>query len=329
MAFKKGTANNFADLLTQFLQFVTTDPALVAANQQYEVLFDTTIGFTGQTNFRPDRRHVVLRSRGLSGADQIYSTISTMSDTSADFFNWAINAGTAFIPDNLVPGYGDLRGGLAGPSMNLYTQFWNQPMTYWFFANGRRWFVVAKVSTNYSAGGAGFILPPCPPSEYRYPMAVWGGTTIPGVRWSDVSFSHAGMTVGSTQLRDPGGNWRHFAGSNDGAIESEQYSSKLPMGCARIGTFVNAQAALDVLNSIRDNPDGSFSLWPITFVRFTEVTRDNVPSGSTFGEADGLFWVPALNNGAEDEITLNGVKHIVFPSINRSGNPNLFALRAS
>lgn len=334
MAFEKGTATNHKDLLEKLVAFLTTNPALVAAGQQYDVVFDQTMPFTGQTAVRPDRRHVVFRGRGLSGLDQIYTSVSEVADTAADYYNWSIGAGIGFLPSSLIAGYGDLRGAMIGGCpQNKSALLWDQPMTYWFFANGRRWFMVAKVSTTYASAGAGFILPPCPPAEYRYPCAIWGSADSPTARWSVTTNENWGMTCGSAWLRDPGGNWAQHRGTNGSGSNTHLL---LPMGCNGFNyvsptgsNSINNQSTFtyNAFVEMRNGPDGSFPLWPVTLISTT--ASGSVTQQNTFGEADGLFWVPSLNNGSEDEIVVNGVPHILFQSVFRAGNPYMFALRAN
>ena len=329
MAFEKGTATGYSDLLNKLIAFLTTNPDLVAADQQYSVYFDATGPFTGQTVTQPNRRHVVLKSRGLSGNDEIYTSISEASDTSNDYYNWAINGGTGFVASSLATNYSDMRMGLISPSQsNLYMLLWNQPMTYWFFANGRRWFVVAKVSAQYEAGGAGFILPPCPPSEYPFPLALWGSSVSGTLRWSDTSTNHIGMTNGRPRLRLPGGAWDAFKGSSYATTDNTG-CILLPTGIAAYVEDISSttETGPNTLAMLRDNPDGSFPLIPFTFASYGIRSLDT-SGNNIYGEAEGLFWIPSLNNGSEDEIVIDGVTHYVFQSVNRSGNPYLFALRA-
>lgn len=332
MAFEKGTASSHKDLLTKLITFLTTSTELVAVSQQYEVVFDKTMPFTGQSAVQPDRRHVVLKGRGLSGNDQIFSSISEIADTASDFYNWALGGGTGFIESSLPPGYGDLRSGMVGGNLKEKCMlFWDQPMTYWFFANGRRWYVVAKVSTTYTAGGAGFILPPCPPTEYRYPMAVWGSADSRSARWSTTSGDNFGMTCGTCQLRDPGGAWgdhrgRHGSGSGLLMLPTgvTGYIYHTPSGTNTGGNW--STDTYDRFLAMRDGPDGSFPLWPITLVT-TPTGSSSTQMQNIYGEADGLFWVPSLNNGAEDEVQIGGETYILFQSVFRAENPYLFAIR--
>lgn len=329
MAFEKGTATGYSDLLNKLIAFLTTNPDLVALDQQYSVVFDATSPFTGQTTTQPNRRHVVLKSKGLSGNDEIYTGISEASDTANDYYNWAINGGTGFIASSLTNVYADLRNGLINScNTNQYMLLWDQPMAYWFFANGRRWFVVAKVSAQYEAGGAGFILPPCPPSEYPYPLALWGSALGGTLRWSNVSNDHIGLTNGRPAVRNPGGQWVHHVGSTFVGV-SDSGAVLLPMGITRYASDYPtsaAQSASAFITSLRDNPDGSFPLFPITFA--TYVYSNSRLGNNVYGEAEGLFWLPSLNNGSEDEIVVDGFTYYIFQSVNRSGNPYLFALRA-
>ncbi|HGS7906799.1 TPA: hypothetical protein ACMFP1_002917 [Pseudomonas aeruginosa] len=318
MAFSQGQAANFNDLLDKLVAFLTTDPDLVAAGQAYEVLYDQTLPYNGQEVSGLNRRHVAFRSKGLSGLDQIYTAISTAANTATDYYNWRIMGGTGLNLSALTPGFRDLTQGLINPCP--FTQggcFWNQAMPYWFVANGRRWWVTAKVSSVFTTVGAGFILPPCPPDEFPYPLAVWGShTAYEGVRWSDSSSNHSSPTMGRAALRTPSGQWWDFYGGMGGPYAG--------LRCVMpTGRYAPDQAARNRLLLVRDALDGSFPLLPVALL--VRDSQGSIP----FGEADGLFWVPVLNNGSEDTIVANGATHVVFQSAFRTDSPNLLALRAN
>lgn len=81
---------------------------------------------------------------------------------------------------------------------------------------------------------------------------------------------------------------------------------------------------------MRAMPGGEFQLLPLTLLsRMNTAVTPPRGRNSILGEADGAFYVPSLNNGAEDTITIAGVTYIVFQTAHRSGAPYLFALRAN
>lgn len=339
MAFETGTASDFDDLLDKLVLFLTESPELVAAGQEYELIFDQTLGYPNQEPGGLNRRHVVFLHKGLSGLDEIYTAISTRANTANDYYNWRIQAGTGFNPAALPPLYPDLSqsAGLVNRCHNIHTcLFWDQPMTYWFFANGRRWWVIAKVATQYESCGAGFALPSTAPNKYPYPLAVWGSFNGEATRWSDTSIQHSGISAGRCSLRLPNGTWQIFQGY-EGRLASPSESSNgqyamLPTGTRVFTLPVNTTPGdmnLRRLLNMRDSPDLTFELTPVSLASLGNPHNANNPRTSIpLAEADGLFWCPVLNNGPEDVVQIAGVDYIIFQCAHNSGSPYLFALRA-
>jgi hypothetical protein len=323
MAFAKGTATNFADLFSRFVDFLSNDPSLVAAGQNAQVVFRSApANWDGKVLTSVQREHVVFKQPGLAGNDQIFSSLTSFGDTAQDYYNWKINGAVGFNGAGLGANYPNLDQGLIGGSPSVGALLWNQAMPYWFFATGRRWWIVVKVSTIYTSLGAGFLLPACPPSQFPYPMAVWAGYPNSADRWSSSTDYHRGITTPnyrSMYMRAPGGRWADFYGGNQYStpeVPGGEYRKIHPVGVSSLGG-----AAYDRVVALRDSPGNKFPLIPVTLFSFG-------PEGTnTFGEADGLFFVPVLNNGAEDEIVIGGVTYIIFQSGFRSGSPFLFALR--
>ncbi|MGR0045634.1 hypothetical protein ACUS6V_02660 [Pseudomonas aeruginosa] len=316
MATEFGTATNHQNLIERLVQFLTANPDLVAAGQAYEKVFDNSIPASGTAIAV---RQVTLRAPGLGGTDSIYMGIQSYGNTALDYYNLRLMGGTAFNPGAIPPG-GDYWTAFTNYSPRVQALLWNQPMPYWFFANGRRFWLVVKVSTIYESAGAGFILPPCPPSQYPYPLAVVGSYRGDvATRWSDVSDRHRGISSPyerSCYLRDPAGRWLGFTVEGGAANESD-YSNRtlLPLGCGRY-----AGSSDTVVKQLRD----SFGKFPLKALSF--VTRET--EGRRYlGDFDGAFYVPTLNSGAEDVIVEDGVDHVVFQTAWRSGNPWLYAIR--
>jgi len=191
-------------------------------------------------------------------------------------------------------------------------------MPYWFFANGRRVWIVAKVSTQYESGGAGFILPPCAPSHYPYPLMISGSYDgVSQVRWSNNSEYHRGISSPYYRhcfVLSADGLWTDFC-SNDYNSSSLRpdicYRTLWPLGANRYQSYGYDSVVF-----------GTFPFLPLTFCTFNNQGR------AQWGEMDGAFYVPAQNSGAEDVISHEGKDYIVFQTAHRSGNPWLFALRA-
>ncbi|EOV0944312.1 hypothetical protein ACOLUN_006338, partial [Pseudomonas aeruginosa] len=147
MATEFGTAADHADLVERLVQFLTAHPTLVAAGQAYEKVFDNTIPASGTAIAI---RQVTLRAPGLGGEDSIFMGVQSYGDTALDYYNVRLMGGTAFNPGALPPG-GDFWTAFVNYSPRVQLLAWNQPMPYWFFANGRRFWTVVKVSTIYES----------------------------------------------------------------------------------------------------------------------------------------------------------------------------------
>lgn len=320
MAYETGTATDHNDLFNKLVLFLTTNAALVAAGQAWEKLYDQTVAASGVIL---EKRYVVLRAPGLSGDDDIYLGLRRYADSALDYYNTSVCGGTGFVEAN-IPAGGDIRSAFVGASpIWVDMAGWNQPMPYWLIANGRRFAIGVKVSTIYESMYAGFILPPCPPTQYPYPLCIAGsfrGDTA--ARWSNVEDRHRGITSPrqlSCWLRDTNGVWKDFSAEigDAGGPGEYQYRLLLPLGANR-----HDATSYSALWNIRDS-FGVYPLLPCTF-----MTTAGSEGTRVLGDYDGVYWVPTLNSGAEDVIQIGGVDHIVLQTAWRSGNPYLFVLRA-
>jgi len=323
MAYEFATAANFADLVNRLVVFLTTDPSLTANGQAYTKLYDDTVPASGTTIAS---RRVAFRAPGLAGEEQIYLGLHSYGDSAKDWYNLRLFGGTGFSAELISDTNPDIVAAFAGASPTVQLLLWDQPMPYWFFANGRRFIVVAKVSTTvYESGYAGFVLPPCRPQQYPYPLAVAasyrGDKTV---RWSIEDTLHRGITSPCSMscfIREPGGRWPAFSSNDYSSDNGSGYLHRYLWPLGQIRYPSNNSNGGRTLSNLRDTL-GSFPLLPVTFCTVgTEGRRQ-------YGEMDGVYYVPALNSGAEDVVRFDGSDHIVFHTAWRSGNPWLFAVRA-
>jgi len=316
MAFENGTAANLPDFIDKLQTFLTAHPDLVATGQAWQKLHDVTVPANGTTF---ESRGLAFKAPGLGGADEIVIGMNTWGNTASDWYNLRLYGGTSFDSALITETNGSIITGFLNPSPRVLVCV----PPYWFFANGRRVWLVAKVSTQYESGGAGFILPPCTPSHYPYPLMISGGYNGNSqVRWSDTSENHRGISSPYS--------YNLFVRSNDGVWTdfcSNSYNSpylNADISARRLWPLGNAGYQSDSYNTMLRLREtfGTFPLLPLTFCTFSNQGR------AQWGEMDGAFYVPAQNSGAEDVITHEGVDYIVFQTAHRSGNPWLFALRA-
>jgi|GEM_PF-400539 len=240
-----------------------------------------------------------LKAPGLSQGDSIYVNTRTTSNTIDDAFNvvtrYAVGFDSAYSAET-QPGTSD----------GVRSFMWNQSIKYWFVGSGRRFIVIAKISTTYAVIYGGFILPYGLPSEIPYPVAV-GGNSQPGdarTRWSiqneyNGAFwnpsSYSSITTSSLLLRRTDGNQEAFANF---ASSTSAPGSTYPYAYTT-STSSSATSLLDY----RASPSGDYAIQPIVL---------NSPNGpNVWGELDGVFHISGHNNASENIITVAGQDYLV------------------
>jgi hypothetical protein len=298
MAVEIGTASNYLDLLEKFRVFITG--ASMGSQAWTQLAYDT----------QPDNvgKDLYLRGPGLSGNDQIFVQLRTVFSSLNDRYNLQINGATGFNA-GLVPKYQNQPGHDAG---ELNMLLWNQAIPYWFVANGRRFIIVAKVSTTYQSMYGGFILPYGLPSEYPYPLMI-GAMSVGQRRWSATDNEYCGFTnpAKTLRLRTHDGFWLPFANvGNDG---SSTPSPRYEQNVWPNRSFTNP----------RPSPDGVYTM--NNFVLHSSEVNAGA-SRNVFGEMQGIARISGFNNASENTQVVDGVTWVVFQDGFRTGSGNYFAL---
>lgn len=296
MAYESGTATSYTDLLAKLITFLTTNATLVSASQNWTVLNTTTVG-TGENSH-------LLRGPGLAGADEIHVRLYGSSDAANDKYGIGCQG---FVSYNSSLAHGSQPGISAFTGMAL----WNSSIPYWFVANGRRFIVVAKVSTTYSSLYAGFYLPYATPTEFPYPILVSGShedaTTH---RWSQSTHDVGGFwdpSDGNAFLRHNDGTWLTFANYSDSSG-------------ARNNSTANNFYPYNTDLELRENIDGSYCLLPI-------VTHSNYSSGNVYGELDGVFFTTGYGVASEDTVTVGADTYLIVQSVYRTDRRSYAAIK--
>jgi len=233
-----------------------------------------------------------LKGPGASGTDEIFVNLYTTSGFSADTFNMIVRGATGFSDTAVMydqPGRS---------SYDAAMLLWEQPITYWFIANGRRFIVIAKVSTTYESAYAGLGLPYGLPTEFPYMLVIGTSSSDAEFRFSDTSTAHTsfwrpGLASNSTdsptclQMRDTAGVWQKF--TNLGSANGWVYPTN--------ATSMHVE---------RPAPDGSYALTPLVLFNATNV----------YGELDGVYHVSGFGNASENTITIEGQDYLVVQGAN-------------
>lgn len=323
-----GTATDDQDLFAKLVTFLTTDADLVSAGEEWAEVWDHSSG---------DEGGIVLEGPGLSGTDEIYVGMRLVRDVPADTYDIELlgmtgyNAGATDLEDHV---------NVQPEVAKIFAD--SGSMTYWFFASGRHFVVVLKVSTVFEAGYAGWFLPFGTPSEYPYPMFVGGSagyytgdSASSPESWRDSVEGHSlfpwpsidtttlnGKFRSSAFMLDPSGNWltmSNFGQTAQGVV-------------GPVRTRGNRSDSIGDTNDLF-HPTGAFLQMTNCYggdKMIFPMTLYETSSGSqTYGVLDGCFKCQGVGVGAEDEITVSGTDHLVVQNAYRTGFADFFCVELS
>jgi hypothetical protein len=246
----------------------------------------------------------VLKGLGSSGTDEIIVAITFAVNAGTDVYNVALWGLVTYNPAQAVAAQVNSSGA-------RYLHLWNAATPYWFVANGRRFVAVAKVSTVYQSGYAGFLLPYHLPTTWPYPMFVGGCSNSPTQRWSAVNGNHGAFFNpgnGAAALCFPDVSWQAIANLQESGGERGIYLRNIA-----------PWYGYHYLN-YRDNIDGQYLLEPGV------ITIEN-PYPATMGALEGVYSIPGFGNGSESIKTISGVDYLVVQNVFRTTNTNYAAIR--
>lgn len=256
----------------------------------------------------------LLKAPGLSGSDEIYVGLRTYSNYQSDFYNVSMNYATGYAPE----AYYEAQPGASG---TVKSYFWNQAIKYWFVASGRRFIVIAKISTTYSSMYGGFFLPYALPSEMPYPIAI-GGNGASNVRWSTQNEyvgafwnpNAYGGGRGSLVTRDVNGNEEIYVNYSWSTGNAEYQGKTYPYA-------ENTNPSANVIGqlSYRPSPDNQYAIQPIVL--------SSGKTSNVYGELDGVFHISGFGNASENVITIDGQDYLVVQSGFRSTASDYAAIR--
>lgn len=260
-------------------------------------------------------KEYVLKGPGLSDSEEIFLHLETVSSVQADSYNVRLHYSVGFDP---VARRQNQPGLSSSP---VYLLGWNQATPYWFVGSGRRFMVVAKVSTTYANLYGGFYLPYGLPSEIPLPICA-GGNGNANVRWSvqsDVVGSFwnpacSGASSASLVARRTDGNADLYGNIHDLNVPSTVSGRTYPYSLGTAGA--NSTSQLEM----RTSPDGSYALQPV-------VMHSGASGSNVWGELDGIFHVSGFNNSSESIITVDSINYLVMQASYRTRASDYAALR--
>jgi hypothetical protein len=308
-------------------------------------------------------KQVILEGEG-SGADQIFVGIRSFS--SAPIYNWELAGMTGFDSGlifgnqpGISPGRWD--AGPVADQCGAYVPLNNSTMTYWFFADGRRFIVIAKIGAVYANLHVGFIDPFSISADYPYPLLILGCSSDPMKPYNDTSIGYSGMTEpisadgyevgGPGWLREPGGTWTMVRCSKQttptGRLDPDPEDVVIyPTGqidranLDEEDLFYYTEWTPDDLvpyAGIPGSPDVEYWQTPETPDFITPIYPATLYKSGTqmqvFGEMADVFWMSTFtettNIVTEDTVTINGDVYLVFQNCNRNDAWAHFCIKRS
>ena len=252
----------------------------------------------------------LLQGQGLAGGDEIYVGAKISENIVSPYFNWLIYGFTAF--DSGLS-FSDQPG--QSPTTRYVTN--DAPMEYWIFATGRYMHVTTKISTDYTDMHMGLILPYGVPSEYPYPLAIMGGSSL-ARHYTSTDVRHR-MSLDPGEacawLRTPGGTWKEFENWHSSQASTNNIFPYGPGG----------QGWSSFRRYFSDSPDGVYEMYPLIFLESESGFSD--PPGNAFGEIEDCFYVSGSNNSAENTITVGGDTYLVFQNVFRTTFTDFYAIK--
>lgn len=316
MAWATDTAANITDLMARLRDFLTTNAALVAANQQWQVVGGVASGPIAANDF------VSLKGRGLAGEDEIYLSLQAWVVPASNYYNMRMRGHTAYNPD--------LPGILTQPGANSnYVSILgvNSPIKYWFIANGRCFKVITRINGRYDALYAGFILPEHLPGDWSYPLFI-GGSFLGsnGVAsldtyghsnfWNAIADGQSNDALSQGYLFTPMQAWLPV---RNGYTTTNVATGRITMPWNPYVGNQNVRSCLDGQRWLQRGQLMAVGWTSGSVDRGSRVSE--VPEGGQFyGSFDGVFYTPAFGATAEQIATVNSVDHLLVPNVYRTGD---------
>jgi hypothetical protein len=335
MAYEIGVATDYKDLLARMQDFLNNPGrAIASGDTSISELQPMSSGEFWQikrwnTNYDGDNGiEMILQGLGSSGDDEIYIGVQTYYHAGDDYYNWRLQGFTGY---SAGQDFDSQPGAMTdAPNYNPKVTLWNSSIPYWFVGNGRRFAMIAKVSTVYVACYMGFLLPYGIPNQIPYPLAIGGssvGYESDAKRWSGLAAEHRNYYDTSEDGSDRSslrvlnfGTWidvfnylnTETAGSAVSSVCTWPY---MHSDNSSTGYYWNHWWEL-----LRENIDDSYPLFPV-------VIHGSSPEKNIYGELQGIYAIPGFGVSAEDEIEVNGDRYIVTQNVHRTGTHVYMAMK--
>lgn len=315
MAWATDTAANITDLMARLRDFLTTNPALVAANQQWQVVGGVASGPIVANDF------VSLKGRGLAGEDEIYLSLQAWVVPESNYYNMTLRGHVAYNP--ALPSMDP-----AGTNSNYVAILGvNSPIKYWFVANGRCFKVITRINGRYDALYAGFILPEHLPGDWSYPLFIGGSYLGRNAQASLDTYQHSNFWNANADNRGNLANSQAYLFSpvqawmpiRNFSSDSELNSARMTLPWSRGVRQQNFRNCLDGQRWLQRGQLVGIGWERGGYDRGSQAAE--MPErGQFFGSFDGVFYTPSFGATAEQTVTVGGVDYLLVPNVYRTGD---------
>lgn len=318
MAVEIGTASNHQDLMLKLEKFLTSNPALVAANQQWEVKKDNVVNpYTTNTTANADANgyslHRFFIGHGLDGQDNIIVPMVLRHNTSLNYYTMTACAARAYVVDKGVSD--QLTDNVHGARW-VTISLWHTDMKYWFIANGRRFIIVVKVSNRYATMYCGFIKPSGTDLEYPYPLLIGGNHTLTdspytndytGTNRSFFNPQASGSGSSSSMIYTPSGRLCFLDNQGGAYVPTQDY-------------LIGVTYPYHYNHYIGKTLDDEYVLLDIDIVQYNGGMNH-------LGWFDGVCFVTGFENSPENIITVGNERYICVSAMVQNDYNNWVAIK--
>jgi len=264
-----------------------------------------------------------LEAPGNGATARVYVNIDTVCNIGNGTYSWRLYGATGYSAGIGLP----LQQGAGGPALFNLSQ---NSISYWFYANDRRFIVIAKTGTNYMSCYCGFILPFALPSEYPFPLAIIGSypvEALPSVNNArNSSIADPGSDGAAWYRRRTTETWIQI--KNHGNSSSSVYP------------VVGARAFMWPHKTGRNSPSGvttNPNYWSSGgFNNMKLNANDEAPliqchivdteNRTIVGALDGVYSTTGFNRSTEQEVTNGSRTFTLFQRAFRNSAGDFFAV---
>lgn len=309
MSYQTGSATDYHDLLSKFRTFITA----LAGWTELESVVPGGLTENGLLS---------VRGPGAGADKQTFVTIRTENVSANSIYSWAIYGALGWAS-------GTSPGSQAGAIGPVYLSLAATSLTYWFWANDRRFIVIAKTSTNYMSAYAGFLLPFALPSEYPFPLYI-------GASYYDLKLpSHndvnnrmiADPGAGCAKVRTRAGNVRNVYNHFGTTVANLNFSTGLRafVWPHTTGTVDDDEIQTDV-DDWGGSGIGQMKLNASSEGPLMQCHVVDLADQELLGALDGVYALTGLGRSAEQILTAAGKSYIMFQNIFRNTARDFMAI---